>query len=125
MAPRLCDAPSDAASSCSQPPVGSALPGAPAATFVRNYAAKDVRFGVDARGLMLQGVDRLADAVQVTLGPKVRIRRGEVGALAAAPPRRRGACRKIGLEACLGRRPASAARSASRRRLAPGPQRGH
>ena len=40
---------------------------------MRNYAAKDVRFGVDARGLMLQGVDRLADAVQVTLGPKVRV----------------------------------------------------
>ncbi len=40
--------------------------------FVRGYAAKDVRFGVDARGLMLQGVDRLADAVQVTLGPKAR-----------------------------------------------------
>jgi len=31
-----------------------------------------VRFGVEARGLMLQGVDRLADAVQVTLGPKAR-----------------------------------------------------
>ena len=38
----------------------------------RGYAAKDVRFGVEARGLMLQGVDRLADAVQVTLGPKAR-----------------------------------------------------
>lgn len=46
--------------------------GASSTTFVRNYAAKDVRFGVDARGLMLQGVDRLADAVQVTLGPKAR-----------------------------------------------------
>jgi hypothetical protein len=49
--------------------------GSGATTFVRGYAAKDVRFGVDARGLMLQGVDRLADAVQVTLGPKVRARR--------------------------------------------------
>ena len=39
--------------------------------FARGYA-KDVRFGVEARGLMLQGVDRLADAVQVTLGPKAR-----------------------------------------------------
>ena len=39
---------------------------------MRGFAAKDVRFGVDARGLMLQGVDRLADAVQVTLGPKAR-----------------------------------------------------
>lgn len=38
---------------------------------VRHYA-KDVRFGVEARGLMLRGVDQLADAVQVTLGPKAR-----------------------------------------------------
>ena len=33
---------------------------------------KDIKFGVDARALMLQGVDKLADAVQVTLGPKVK-----------------------------------------------------
>lgn len=33
---------------------------------------KDVRFGSEARALMLQGVDKLADAVQVTLGPKGR-----------------------------------------------------
>ena len=37
----------------------------------RGYA-KDVRFGVEARALMLQGCDALADAVQVTLGPKGR-----------------------------------------------------
>ena len=36
----------------------------------RNYA-KDVRFGADVRALMLQGVDVLADAVAVTMGPKV------------------------------------------------------
>src|SRR5215467_14613572 len=35
-------------------------------------AAKDVRFGGDARQRMLRGVDILADAVQVTLGPKGR-----------------------------------------------------
>jgi len=35
-------------------------------------SGKDIRFGVDARALMLQGVDKLADAVQVTLGPKGR-----------------------------------------------------
>ena len=35
-------------------------------------AAKDVRFGGDARGRMLRGVDVLADAVKVTLGPKGR-----------------------------------------------------
>lgn len=38
----------------------------------RHLSGKDVRFGVDARALMLQGVDKLADAVQVTLGPKGR-----------------------------------------------------
>src|SRR3954454_20834840 len=35
-------------------------------------AAKDVRFGGDARQRMLRGVDTLADAVEVTLGPKGR-----------------------------------------------------
>jgi len=35
-------------------------------------AAKDVKFGVDARNKMLHGVDVLADAVKVTLGPKGR-----------------------------------------------------
>ncbi|KAI3678742.1 hypothetical protein L6452_38045 [Arctium lappa] len=38
----------------------------------RNYAAKDIRFGVDARALMLRGVEELADAVKVTMGPKGR-----------------------------------------------------
>ncbi|KAG5851664.1 hypothetical protein ANANG_G00054030 [Anguilla anguilla] len=37
----------------------------------RSYA-KDVKFGADARALMLQGVDLLADAVAVTMGPKGR-----------------------------------------------------
>ena len=35
-------------------------------------AAKDVKFGVDARTRMLEGVDVLANAVKVTLGPKGR-----------------------------------------------------
>src|SRR6201989_3389316 len=35
-------------------------------------AAKDVRFSGDARSRMLRGVDILADAVKVTLGPKGR-----------------------------------------------------
>ena len=35
-------------------------------------AAKDVRFSADARTRMLRGVDILADAVKVTLGPKGR-----------------------------------------------------
>ncbi len=35
-------------------------------------AAKDVKFGADARTRMLRGVDVLADAVKVTLGPKGR-----------------------------------------------------
>ena len=34
--------------------------------------AKDIKFGVDARAAMLEGVNRLADTVQVTLGPKGR-----------------------------------------------------
>ena len=34
--------------------------------------AKDVKFGTDARNLMLEGVNILADAVKVTLGPKGR-----------------------------------------------------
>merc|ERR1712166_1016425 len=39
----------------------------------RGFATgKDIKFGVEARALMLQGVDQLADAVQVTLGPKGR-----------------------------------------------------
>ena len=35
-------------------------------------AAKDVKFGNDAREKMLRGVNVLADAVKVTLGPKGR-----------------------------------------------------
>ncbi|KAL1788666.1 60 kDa heat shock protein, mitochondrial [Sigmodon hispidus] len=34
--------------------------------------AKDVKFGADARALMPQGVDLLADPVAVTMGPKGR-----------------------------------------------------
>merc|ERR1719218_418434 len=39
---------------------------------IRHMSGKDVRFANDARQLMLAGVDKLADAVQVTLGPKGR-----------------------------------------------------
>ena len=35
-------------------------------------AAKEVKFDTDARNKMLAGVDTLADAVKVTLGPKGR-----------------------------------------------------
>jgi chaperonin GroEL len=35
-------------------------------------SAKDVRFGIDARNKMLRGVNVLANAVKVTLGPKGR-----------------------------------------------------
>ncbi|MBY6057721.1 chaperonin GroEL, partial [Leisingera daeponensis] len=35
-------------------------------------AAKDVKFDTDARNRMLKGVNILADAVKVTLGPKGR-----------------------------------------------------
>lgn len=39
---------------------------------LRRHYAKDVRFGPDVRAAMLQGVDVLADAVAVTMGPKGR-----------------------------------------------------
>ena len=35
-------------------------------------AAKDVKFSTEARDRMLRGVDTLANAVKVTLGPKGR-----------------------------------------------------
>jgi len=38
----------------------------------RGFAAKDIRHGSEARALMLQGCNRLADAVAVTMGPKGR-----------------------------------------------------
>lgn len=38
----------------------------------RGFATgKDIRFGAEARSLIMRGVDKIADAVQVTLGPKV------------------------------------------------------
>lgn len=37
----------------------------------RNYVAKDISFGTGARMAMLQGVNELAEAVKVTMGPKV------------------------------------------------------
>jgi len=38
----------------------------------RNMAGKEIKFGVEGRAAMLNGVNLLADAVQVTLGPKGR-----------------------------------------------------
>jgi hypothetical protein len=38
----------------------------------RGFAAKELRFGDECRAGLLAGVEKLADAVQVTLGPKVR-----------------------------------------------------
>jgi chaperonin GroEL len=38
----------------------------------RLMSGKDIQFGVDGRAAMLRGVNLLADAVQVTLGPKGR-----------------------------------------------------
>jgi hypothetical protein len=50
-------------------------------------AAKEIKFNTDARARMLRGIDMLADAVKVTLGPKGRVaklveigRRGSRGA---------------------------------------------
>jgi len=41
-------------------------------TSVRGYA-KDLKFGSEGRKAMLVGVDLLADAVAVTMGPKVSV----------------------------------------------------
>lgn len=41
-------------------------------TTAKRGMAKEIKFGHQARELMLAGVDQLADAVQVTLGPKGR-----------------------------------------------------
>lgn len=41
-------------------------------TAQQRYSAKELKFGSDARAAMLQGVEVLADAVAVTLGPKVQ-----------------------------------------------------
>lgn len=38
----------------------------------RQYAAKELLFGANARNGIIAGVDQLADAVAVTLGPKGR-----------------------------------------------------
>ncbi|KAL3511681.1 hypothetical protein ACH5RR_024398 [Cinchona calisaya] len=38
----------------------------------RNYVAKDINFGTSARAAMLLGVNELAEAVKVTMGPKGR-----------------------------------------------------
>ncbi|GLJ10998.1 hypothetical protein SUGI_0140010 [Cryptomeria japonica] len=46
--------------------------GASGLSWSRNYAAKEIKFGVEARSTMLQGVELLADAVKVTMGPKGR-----------------------------------------------------
>ena len=37
----------------------------------RNYAAKEIKFGLEGRALLISGVNKLADAVSVTMGPKV------------------------------------------------------
>ena len=36
------------------------------------FAGKEIKFGTEARALMLEGCEMLADAVQVTLGPRGR-----------------------------------------------------
>jgi chaperonin GroEL len=46
--------------------------GAEQRQWARGYAAKEITFGVGARAAMLRGVNDLADAVKVTMGPKVR-----------------------------------------------------
>lgn len=38
----------------------------------RNFSAKELKFGRDARAQILKGCENLADAVEVTLGPRGR-----------------------------------------------------
>jgi chaperonin GroEL len=52
-------------------PAASTLASSNPSLSQRRTYAKDVRFGADVRHQMLQGVDILADAVAVTMGPKV------------------------------------------------------
>lgn len=47
--------------------------GASFSTSSKYDSPKEIKFGADAKSLMLQGVDLMADAVGVTLGPKVSI----------------------------------------------------
>ncbi|CAE7659492.1 CPN60I [Symbiodinium pilosum] len=49
------------------------VPARPVLASARSFAAaKDIRHGSEARALMLEGCNRLADAVAVTMGPKGR-----------------------------------------------------
>lgn len=41
-------------------------------TALRHMSGKEIKFGVEGRAAMMEGVNLLADAVQVTLGPKGR-----------------------------------------------------
>lgn len=41
-------------------------------TVMKQFGAKDIKFGTDARVRILSGVEKLADAVETTLGPKGR-----------------------------------------------------
>ncbi|ODV81214.1 heat shock protein 60, mitochondrial precursor [Suhomyces tanzawaensis NRRL Y-17324] len=41
-------------------------------SFIRNLSHKELKFGVEGRAALLKGVNTLADAVSVTLGPKGR-----------------------------------------------------
>lgn len=44
----------------------------PLAQQVRSVSYKELKFGVEGRAALLKGVETLADAVSVTLGPKGR-----------------------------------------------------
>lgn len=39
---------------------------------MRSFGAKELKFGSEARAIILKGCESLADAVEVTLGPKGR-----------------------------------------------------
>ena len=68
----------------------------PVRTAVRHMSGKDLRFGDEARALMLKGVDQLADAVQAPFAHRHQHTTAVVASAASLPasqPPSRGSCR--------------------------------
>ena len=71
----------------------------PVRTAVRHMSGKDLRFGDEARALMLKGVDQLADAVQAPLHTAISTPSlppqpaSQPPSLPASQPPSRGSCR--------------------------------
>ena len=59
--------------------------------------AKDIKYGTDARKALAAGVDKLADTVKVTLGPKGRnvVLDKQYGAMMVLPSQKRLSLRTL------------------------------